>query len=117
MRKLPLFDARRIKCRDDKLWVRDKKQTTLYKFSKIPCPCQVHKGIGLSIKLEEIERHLLGFGCSPDCRTWRGLDDPDSSDEERENNFSRKNAVHSWNASERNSSLQMRQMMHTSINK
>ena len=50
-------------------------------------------------------------GCCADCRTWRGPDDPDSSDEEWETDFSIRNGVSSDNPVERHNGIQMRSMM------
>ena len=109
--RLPITDPRRIRARDNKLWVRDKRRASLYNFSKIPCPCSLHKGTGNSLKIEEVERHLLRHGRSRYCRTWRGPDDPDSSDEEWETEFSKDNAGTSSKPLERDNGVQIRQMM------
>ena len=112
LHRLLLSDPLRIKSRDDKLWVRDKKRAKLYGLSRLPCPCHIHRGVGVPYKLEEIEKHLYRHGRSPDCRTWGGPDNPDSSDEEWENDFSAKNKAASRREPERDNGLEMRQMMH-----
>ena len=111
MNRLLLSDPRQIKSRDDKLWIRDKRRATLYGLGRLPCPCHIHRGVGLPYKLEEIERHLFRHGRSPDCRTWRGPDNPDSSDQEWENDFSAKNAEIVRRDREQDNGLQMRSMM------
>ena len=110
--RLLLSDPLRVKSRDDKLWVRDQRRAKLYGLRRLPCPCAIHRGVGVPYKLEEIEKHLFRHGRSPDCRTWRGPDDPNSSDEEWENDFSAKNKEAIQRGRERDSGLQMRQMMH-----
>ena len=109
--KLPLSDPRRIKARDDKLWLRDKRRAALYKFRKIQCPCTEHQGMGLPFGIDVIERHLLRFGRSPECRTSRGPDEPDSSDDEWETDYSRRMSSTSAVSPDRDNGLQMRQMM------
>ena len=90
--KLPITDPRRIKARDDKLWVREKRRAATYNFPRIQCPCTLRKGTRHCFKWNEVERHLYLYGRHQDYRTWRGPEDPDSSDEEWENQFTMQNA-------------------------
>ena len=80
--RLPTSDIRRIRNRDNKLWLRDQRRAENYRFNRIPCPCTLHRGKGRPYVLAEVERHLLRNGRSLECRTWRGPSTPDSSDEE-----------------------------------
>ena len=109
--RLPVSDPRRVRERDKKLWLRDKERASRYGFSKIPCPCLHHRGTGRAIVITEIERHLIKFGRSPDCRTWRGPLEPDSSDEEWERDSTEKIAQALRNTRERDNGLQMRDML------
>ena len=109
--KLSITDPRRIKARDDKLWVREKKKAAMYGFPRIHCPCTLHNGTGHCFNLDEVERHLYRHGRSPDCRTWRGPEDPDSSDEEWENQFTMQNAQASRRPRERDNGVQIRTML------
>ena len=109
--RLPLSDPRRIKARDDKLWIREKKRARLYNFNRIQCPCTLHRGTGLPFRVEEVERHLYKHGRYADCRTWRGPDDPDSSDEEWEADFTNKILPPSSNTEQRDNDVQVRSMM------
>ena len=58
-----------------------------------------------------MERHLLRHGRSRYCRTWRGPDEPDSSDEEWETEFSKDTAATSSEPPERDNGVQVRQML------
>ncbi|KAG0560323.1 hypothetical protein KC19_10G171900 [Ceratodon purpureus] len=89
--RLPLTDVRRIRARDNKLWIRDQNRAKHYGISRIPCPCTQHRGVGSPFLLKNIFRHLIRYGRSPDCRTYRrGPEDPDSSDDEWEADFEAK---------------------------
>ena len=109
--KLPITDSGRIRKRDNKLWLRDKRRAELYDFNRIPCPCALHRGKGRTFLIAEVERHLLRHGRSPECRIWRGPSTPDSSDEEWELHDSLPSVEHSHRIQERDSGLEMRQMM------
>ena len=109
--RLLLTETRRIRLRDDELWRREKQKNALYNFQKIPCPCTVHKGLGLAFNVDEVKRHLLLYGLSPECRTSRGPQDPDSSDEEWKNDFNGQFEGSSSEATERDNGLAMRTMM------
>ena len=109
--RFPLTDSRRIRARDNKLWLRDKARASNYSFSRIQCPCNQHKGPGLPFGIEEVERHLLRYGRSPECRTWRGPEEPDSSDDEWEEQYSASISASAGRPDVRDSGLHMRQMM------
>ena len=49
--------------------------------------CAIHKGIGRPFGIEEVYRHLIRHGRSPDSRSWRGPSEPDSSDDEWEEDY------------------------------
>ena len=104
-------DPRRIKARDDKLWIRETRKARLYNFTKLQCPCSIHKGIGTAFKLEEIERHLLRHGRSSECRTWRGPDEPDSSDEEWEQEYTNSIQELASRNQQKDNGVQVRTMM------
>ena len=106
-----MSDARRITARDNKLWLRDKNRASLYGFHKLPCPCTQHKGTGLSFRIEEVEKHLLRYGRAPNCRTWRGPEDPDSSDEEWKADFSTKIAASTRRRDKQDNGIEVRQML------
>lgn len=106
-----LQDGRRIKARDDKLWIREKRRAELYNFTKIQYPCSVHKGTGSAFKLDEIERHLLRHGRSSECRTWRGPDDPDSSDDEWEQDFTNQIQATTSHTQPRDNGVQVRTIL------
>ncbi|KAG0573269.1 hypothetical protein KC19_VG163600 [Ceratodon purpureus] len=86
--RYPLTDVRRIRARDDKLWIRNQQRASVYKLSRIPCPCKEQKGTGLPFRIEEVERHLQRHGRAPECRTSKVPMPPDSSDDEWEADFS-----------------------------
>ena len=109
--RLPLTDPTRLMTRDSKLWRRDKERARLYGFKRLPCPCTEHNGIGSSFSLEEIERHLIRFGRSPECRVWRGPQDPDSSDDEWEADAASKLSAAIAREERRDSGLEMRRMV------
>ena len=109
--RLSLQDPQRIKARDDKLWVREKRRSQLYNFNKLPCPCSLHNGVGSAFTMEVIERHLLRHGRSAECRTWRGPDDPDSSDEEWERDFTDTKYVPTSRSQQGENAVQVRSMM------
>ena len=109
--RLPITDPQRVRARDNKLWLRDQRRAALYKFNRIPCPCSTHKGTGRPMGIDEVHKHLIRYGRSSDCRAWRGPDDPDSSDEEWEEDYSRRGVQHNDGRQERDSGLQMRHMM------
>ena len=109
--RLPLSDPRRIKARDDKLWVREKRKAAMYGFPRIHCPCTLHKGTGHCFKWDEVERHLYLHGRSPDCRFWHGPEDPDSSDEEWENHYTMQNKPSSSTPEVRDNGVQVREML------
>ena len=109
--KLLISDHRRVRERDNKLWLRDKQRALQYGFPRIPCPCLHHRGTGRPISITEVERHLIRFGRSPDCRTWRGPQEPDSSDDEWEQDYTAKIAQASTIIRERDNGLEMRNML------
>ena len=109
--RLPLTDNIRIKNRDNKLWDRDKKRARLYGFRKLSCPCSLHNGTGIAIRIEEIGKHLLRYGRAADCRTWRGPEDPDSSDEEWEADFTARNKAAARREQPRDSGVAVRDMV------
>ena len=61
--------------------------------------------------VDKVKRHLIRFGRSPRCCTWRGPQDPDSFDEEWESDFTEKIAKDVAENSDHDRGLQMRQLM------
>ena len=110
-RKLPQSNARRLKKKDDKLWLRDKERASTYSIMKIPCPCNQHIGTGLSFKIEEIKKHLIRYGRSVECRTWRRPQEADSSDEEWESEFSSRLTGSTSRPTLRDNGLEMQHMV------
>ena len=111
--RLPLTDIRRIKARDNKLWRRDKKRARLYGLTRIACPCTQHNGVGRAFGLDEVLRHLVRYGRSPECRTSRYPEEPDSSDDEWEAAAAANiaSASTSQGQQDRDSGVQVRQMV------
>jgi hypothetical protein len=81
--RLPVFDVRRQRGRDDRLWNREVQRARFLNVKHLHCPCTVCMGQRRFL-LKTVREHLIKNGRDPRMRVWKGPGTRDSSDEEWE---------------------------------
>ena len=84
--RLPLFDTRRQRERDDRLWLRESQRAIEYNETRLRCPCTKCCG-RKKILVRNVREHLIRNGRDPHSRVWTGAGAKDSSDEEWDRQF------------------------------
>jgi hypothetical protein len=79
--RLPVFDVRRQRGRDDRLWNREVQRARFLNVKHLHCPCTVCMGQRRFL-LKTVREHLIKNGRDPRMRVWKGPGTRDSSDEE-----------------------------------